>query len=276
MTVSRRTLARLATTLAATAALGTALPAFAADPRVKFVTSEGDFVIEVYPDKAPKTVANFLQYVKDKHYDGTIFHRVIKNFMVQGGGFDKDYKQKPTRAPVQHEGRAAVAKGTCPNAAGFLEGAFACKQTGTAIVIGWALHDPDVPVWLEDDEGHVTPLEGTFRRYRQDVIDSVGQAFPQATELNAGFIALAPDFKLNARVRLKTVSEAGVHIISETGCSDLSADPRQAARNLFSVYAPMQDLHQRITQIDDKLLGPIIAFSQSRWEHLPQRVKHLG
>ena len=172
--------------------------------------------------------------------------------------------------------RAAVAKGTCPNAAGFLEGAFACKQTGTAIVIGWALHDPDVPVWLEDDEGHVTPLEGTFRRYRQDVIDSVGQAFPQATELNAGFIALAPDFKLNARVRLKTVSEAGVHIISETGCSDLSSDPRQAARNLFSVYAPMQDLHQRINQIDDKLLGPIIAFSQSRWENLPRRIKHLG
>ena len=111
MSVSRRTLTRAAATVAAVAAMGTALPAFAADPRVKFVTSEGDFVIEVYPDKAPKTVANFLQYVKDKHYDGTIFHRVIPSFMVQGGGFDKDYKQKPTRAPVQHEGREAVAKG---------------------------------------------------------------------------------------------------------------------------------------------------------------------
>ncbi|WP_332777004.1 peptidylprolyl isomerase, partial [Polaromonas sp.] len=55
-------------------------------PKVKFATSEGDFVVEVYPDKAPKTVENFLQYVKDKHYDGTIFHRVIGNFMVQGGG----------------------------------------------------------------------------------------------------------------------------------------------------------------------------------------------
>ena len=111
MSFSRRTLARAAATLGAVAALGTALPAFAADPRVKFVTSEGDFVIELYPDKAPKTVENFLQYVKDKHYDGTIFHRVIKNFMVQGGGFDKDYKQKPTRAPVPHEGREALAKG---------------------------------------------------------------------------------------------------------------------------------------------------------------------
>ena len=111
MSLSRRTLSRLAAAVGAAAALGTALPAFAADPRVKFVTSEGDFVIEVYPDKAPKTVENFLRYVKDKHYDGTIFHRVIKSFMVQGGGFDKDYKEKPTRASVIHEGRQALAKG---------------------------------------------------------------------------------------------------------------------------------------------------------------------
>ena len=111
MTVSRRTLARLAATLTATAALGTALPAFAAAPRVKFVTSEGEFVVELYPDKAPKTVENFLQYVKDKQYDGTIFHRVIKSFMVQGGGYDKDYKEKPTRPSIKHEGREALAKG---------------------------------------------------------------------------------------------------------------------------------------------------------------------
>ena len=107
MTLTRRTLAALATA----ATLLAALPAHAADPRVKFVTSEGEFVIEVYPDKAPKTVANFLQYVKDKHYDGTIFHRVIKNFMVQGGGYGKDYKEKETRASVIHEGRKAMAAG---------------------------------------------------------------------------------------------------------------------------------------------------------------------
>lgn len=111
MTVSRRTLARLGAALAGAAALCTALPALAADPRVKFVTSEGSFVIELYPAKAPKTVANFLQYVRDKHYDGTIFHRVIKSFMIQGGGYDKDYQEKPTRAPVVHEGREALAKG---------------------------------------------------------------------------------------------------------------------------------------------------------------------
>ena len=89
-------------------------------PRVKFVTSEGDFVVEVYPDKAPKTVENFLQYVKDKHYDGTVFHRVINNFMVQGGGFDAAYAQKPTRAPIAHEGREALAKGGSKNVTGTL------------------------------------------------------------------------------------------------------------------------------------------------------------
>lgn len=80
-------------------------------PKVKLVTSLGEIVVEVYPDKAPKTVENFLQYVRDKHYDGTVFHRVIENFMIQGGGFDGKFAQKPTRPPVAHEGREALAKG---------------------------------------------------------------------------------------------------------------------------------------------------------------------
>lgn len=96
------------------------LPAQAQDaaPRVKLTTSMGDIVLELYPDKAPKTVENFLQYVKDKHYDGTVFHRVISNFMVQGGGFDTGYKQKPTRAPVAHEGQAALQRGGPRNTVG--------------------------------------------------------------------------------------------------------------------------------------------------------------
>ena len=89
-----------------------ALPAWAADaPKVKFATSAGDIVVEVYPDKAPKTVENFLQYVRDKHYDGTIFHRVIDRFMIQGGGFDRNMAEKKTRPPVPHEGVEAHAKG---------------------------------------------------------------------------------------------------------------------------------------------------------------------
>lgn len=89
-------------------------------PRVKFQTSAGEFVVELYADKAPKTVENFLQYVKDKHYNGTIFHRVIPNFMVQGGGYDTKYNERPTRAPVVHEGRDALAKGGPRNVVGTL------------------------------------------------------------------------------------------------------------------------------------------------------------
>ena len=88
------------------------LAALAQDaPKLKIATNMGDIMIEVYPDKAPKTVANFLQYVKDKHYNGTIFHRVIPNFMVQGGGYDLQYKERTTRAPIQHEGRQAMTAG---------------------------------------------------------------------------------------------------------------------------------------------------------------------
>ena len=109
----------LAAALLSATMAGLATPALAADkPRVKFVTTDGEFVIELYPDAAPKTVANFLQYVKDKHYDGTIFHRVIENFMVQGGGFDSTYQQKPTRPAVQHEGREALAHGGPHNVVG--------------------------------------------------------------------------------------------------------------------------------------------------------------
>ncbi|MFN4359972.1 MAG: peptidylprolyl isomerase [Hylemonella sp.] len=75
----------------------------AATPRVKLATSAGDIVLELQPAKAPKTVENFLAYVKKGHYNGTIFHRVIPGFMIQGGGFDKAMAQKPTEKPIENE-----------------------------------------------------------------------------------------------------------------------------------------------------------------------------
>ncbi|MBY0454832.1 MAG: peptidyl-prolyl cis-trans isomerase [Burkholderiaceae bacterium] len=81
-----------------------AKPAIASnDAVVKLTTSMGDIVVQLDAAKAPKTVENFLAYVKDKHYDGTIFHRVIDGFMVQGGGFTADMVQKPTKAPIALE-----------------------------------------------------------------------------------------------------------------------------------------------------------------------------
>jgi len=91
------------------------LSALAANPLVEMKTNQGLVVIELYADKAPKTVENFLQYVKDGFYNGTIFHRVIDGFMIQGGGFEPGMKQKPTRAPIDNE-----AKNGLKNAAGTL------------------------------------------------------------------------------------------------------------------------------------------------------------
>jgi peptidyl-prolyl cis-trans isomerase A (cyclophilin A) len=79
--------------------------AWAANPVVEMKTSMGTLQIELYPEQAPKTVANFLQYVKDGFYDGTVFHRVIDGFMIQGGGFSPEMREKVTRAPIQNEAK---------------------------------------------------------------------------------------------------------------------------------------------------------------------------
>jgi cyclophilin family peptidyl-prolyl cis-trans isomerase len=98
----------------------------AANPRVLLDTTKGKIVVELFADKAPKTVKNFLDYVKTGQYNGTIFHRVIPGFMAQGGGFTPDMKEKPTRAPVQNEadnrvsndrGTLAMARTADPNSA---------------------------------------------------------------------------------------------------------------------------------------------------------------
>mgnify|MGYP003600929786 FL=1 len=101
--ISRRNSTLALAGVALTAMLSVA-PVHAQDaPKVKLSTSMGDIVVQLDPAKAPKTVENFLTYVKDKHYDGTIFHRVIGNFMIQGGGFTADMKQKPMRPPIPLE-----------------------------------------------------------------------------------------------------------------------------------------------------------------------------
>ena len=125
----RRIAARFASSVAVAAALVT-MPALAANPQVEFDTTLGKIRIELYPDAAPKTVANFIDYVKAKQYDGTQFHRVIDGFMIQGGGFTTDFKPKPTRPPIVNEaemsskagilnvpGTIAMARTSDPNSA---------------------------------------------------------------------------------------------------------------------------------------------------------------
>lgn len=98
----------------------------AADPEVEMKTNMGSILIELYPDKAPKTVANFLRYVKEGFYSGTIFHRVIKGFMIQGGGYTTGFREKPTHHPIVNEaanglrnipGTIAMARTMDPNSA---------------------------------------------------------------------------------------------------------------------------------------------------------------
>lgn len=110
--------------LAAAFALGA--HAVAQAQKVKFATSAGEIVVELDAAKAPKTVANFVEYVKAGHYDGTVFHRVIPNFMIQGGGMTPDMKEKSTRAPIPLEsgngldnvrGSIAMARTMDPNSA---------------------------------------------------------------------------------------------------------------------------------------------------------------
>ena len=91
--------------LALFATLFFALAAQAQNPQVELKTNQGTIVIELAADKAPKTVENFLQYTKDGFYNGTIFHRVIDGFMIQGGGMTADMKEKPTRAPIPNEAK---------------------------------------------------------------------------------------------------------------------------------------------------------------------------
>ena len=110
--------------LAGFALVGASLTAQA--QKVKLATSAGDIVLELDAAKAPKTVANFVEYVKAGHYDGTVFHRVIPNFMIQGGGMSADMKEKATRAPIPLEsgngldnvrGSVAMARTMDPNSA---------------------------------------------------------------------------------------------------------------------------------------------------------------
>jgi peptidyl-prolyl cis-trans isomerase A (cyclophilin A)/peptidyl-prolyl cis-trans isomerase B (cyclophilin B) len=96
-----RRIVAILSTVAGLAGFG--LPALAANPQVDIDTSAGKIRVELFPEAAPKTVENFLAYVKAKHYDGTQFHRVIAGFMIQGGGYGADFREKPTRAPIVNE-----------------------------------------------------------------------------------------------------------------------------------------------------------------------------
>ena len=143
--ISARALACLAFGLAA----ALSLPAWA--QKVRLTTSQGDIVLQLDAEKAPKTVANFVQYVQAGQYSGTVFHRVIDGFMIQGGGFSADMVEKPTRAPIPLEsgkglsnltGTVAMARTNSPNSATaqfFINVADNLRLDGTGDGTGYAV-----------------------------------------------------------------------------------------------------------------------------------------
>jgi len=125
--------------------------AFAADPRVRIETSKGTIVLELYPEKAPKTVANFLEYVRTGHYFGTTFHRVIPGFMIQGGHFQSDYQMPPTLPPIPNEAANKLKN---------LRGTIAMARTG----------DPNSAT----DQFFINLKNNDFLDYRNDTADGIG------------------------------------------------------------------------------------------------------
>ena len=161
-----------------------ALSALAANPMVELKTTQGDIVVEVFADKAPKSADNFIQYVKDGFYNGTVFHRVIDGFMVQGGGFDADMKQKSTRAPIENEaknglrneaGTLAMARTADPHSASsqfFIMQADNTSLDGQYAAFGKVTSGMDV-VDAICAKVPATDSNGTVAKENQPVIESI-------------------------------------------------------------------------------------------------------
>lgn len=119
------------------------------NPHVMIETSEGEILMELFPDKAPATVENFLSYVDSGHYDETLFHRVVRGFVIQGGGYGRDLEKKPTGEPVKNEADNGLANEAGTVAMARAEG----KDTATDEFFINAADNPDLDHTDESDEG---------------------------------------------------------------------------------------------------------------------------
>lgn len=178
--MTRTLCALLAVTLIALSTVN--LPAHGSEPRVRLETSMGNITLKLYPEKAPVTVANFLSYVDSGHYDGTVFHRVISNFMIQGGGFDTNLVEKPTNDPIPNESRnklhnirgsIAMARTSDPDSAG---AQFFINQRSN-LRLDWAPGKPGYTVFGEVVDGMgVVDFIAVAKTGRALATTSAGQA----------------------------------------------------------------------------------------------------
>ncbi|NQW94416.1 MAG: glycosyltransferase family 2 protein [Polaromonas sp.] len=183
----------------------------------------------------------------------------------------------PPHTPHWHDLIAKVLPNIlpCAHAKAFLEAASVCQQTGDCIIVGWVVQQSDTLVWLEDDTGKTYPLQGAYRRFRQDVHDAVGSEFGHARR-NAGLVARITGCKAGALIRLKTISATGIHILAEVRCNALPSDPVAAANWLFSIGTPVAELYARVPLVDEPVLDSLIQQRSSMWSELPVKVTRLG
>jgi cyclophilin family peptidyl-prolyl cis-trans isomerase len=196
----RRTLERALTATALAAS------AFAVQAQtIEIKTSMGTITAELYGDRAPITVENFMQYVKAGFYNGTIFHRVIPTFMIQGGGFTPDMQQKKTRAPVAHEGRGAFSKGA-KNEIGTLAMARTGDPDSATAQFFINVQDNDFlnPTLLPDGD----PV--TFQYQGRMVTASRAQALP-ATAGYTVFGRVTKGMDVVERIKTVPTASAGMH-----------------------------------------------------------------
>lgn len=171
---------------------------------ILLVTTFGNVAVEVYPEQAPKSTENFVQYVKDGHYNGTQFHRVIPGFMVQGGGFDAGGKQKPTRAPIANEAGNGLR-----NARGTL--AMARTSVPDSATAQFFINTVDNR-FLDRDQSQDGVGYAVFGKvvYGMDVVDRIEQVRTGTRALSGGMardVPLTPVLITEARV-IKSLDEA--------------------------------------------------------------------
>lgn len=170
---------------------------------------------------------------------------------------------------------APPAKGSCLSARAFLEFAAANNQTGQAVIVGWALHTPATPIWLEDEKGQTWSLQQAYRSFRQDVHDSVGANFPHANR-ESGFIIKVDGVTVDSTIYIKAISETGVHILGKVVVGSIAREPVAAARWLFGLGVSLRNFSTRISKVDSPILDTLLQLQQSTWEDLPVTKRQLG
>lgn len=160
-------------------------------------------------------------------------------------------------------------------ARGYLEAAAVSAATNQAVVIGWTVTAPGVPIWLEDNFGNIYPFAGAYRRFRQDVHDAVGHDFGHVTG-DAGFIVRLEGVRTGSRISIKALSSDGVHHVGAMDVSLMPSDPVAAARWLFSLNTPVGELHKRICNIDGPILEELLNARAASFQSLPVTIKKLG